>query len=71
MLVNVVRDLLVTQVGAQDRVVQAASLSRRAFPAMWVPIIFVIPHLIRRALVVKYVSHGQLEAFVVFVFCEF
>ena len=53
MLVNVVCGVLVTQVLAHDRVVQAACLSRRTNRAMRVPLIMGFSSLGRRELCFK------------------
>ena len=70
MLVNVVCGVLVTQVPAHDRVVQAACLVRRTNRAVRVPLIMGIPSLGRRELCFKDVLHCELEALLVFIFRE-
>ena len=57
MLVNVVRGVLVAQVLAHDRVVQAACLVRRTNRAVRVPLIMGFPSLGRRELCFKDVLH--------------
>ena len=70
MLVNVVCGVLVPQMLAHDRVVQAACLVRRTFLAAQVLVIVGVPSLVRCELIFQYVLHCQLEAFYVFILRE-
>ena len=62
MLVNVVGGVLVTQMLAQNRVVQTACLGRRTFLAAQGPAIGAVLSLVLCNLIFEYVFHCQLEA---------